>query len=122
MKKIFSQEQRAFYKASFFCTIVLRDRDGQAVLLSDGDRLIFGVRSDFDSNYLIKKVLTNDTELNGGYPIAVSPEEMTMQPGRYYYDISVQTENGDFIKVVPPSRFTVYKSYTEKEGSGLNGH
>ena len=115
MKNIYRQDQKAFYKSSWFCTIVLRDRDGQAVLLSDGDRLIFGVRSDFDSNYLIKKVLTNDTELNGGYPIAVSPEEMTMQPGRYYYDISVQTENGDLIKIVPRSRFTVYKSYTEKE-------
>ena len=115
MKNIYRQDQKAFYKSSWFCTIALKDKNGQSITLSHGDKLIFGVRSDFDDGYLIKKVLTNDTELNGGYPIAVSPEEMSMQPGRYYYDISVQTENGDFIKIVPASRFTVYKSYTEKE-------
>ena len=112
------QDQKAFYKASFFTTIKLTD-GGQPVLLSSGDKLIFGVRAacaDF-APYLVKKVLTSDYELNGGYPIEITPEEMTMAPGRYYYDVSVQTAAGSLIRVVPASLFDVKASYTIKEES-----
>ena len=115
MKNIYRQDQKAFYKSSWFCTIALKDKNGQSITLSHGDKLIFGVKLTYDGRYLVKKILTEESEIDGVYPIKVSTEEMTMLPGRYYYDISVQTENGDFIKIVPPSHFTVYKSYTEKE-------
>ncbi len=113
--KIYQQHKQAYQAASFFDSIVLQNDSGQQLVLSEGEKIIFGVKSHYTGDYVIKKVFTSADEVNGKYPLNLTPEEMDILPERYYYDVSVQTADGQFIKIVPESFFDVYESITRKE-------
>ena len=123
MEMIYRQDQTAYHKASWFCSIRLKNENGEPLRLSEGEKLVFGVKADHtDTGYIVKKVLTADDEIDGGYPIVLTPYEMTLTPGhnpispdRYWYDVSVQSPDGSFIKIVPQSAFIIKPSFTEKE-------
>ena len=40
---------------------------------------------------------------------------MDIEPDEYEYDASVQTADGAFIKIIPPSKFEVLKVVTMKK-------
>lgn len=116
--KIYKQNVQAYYKASFFTNIKLLDADGRQLRLSTGERLIFGVKKSYDDvSYLLKKVLNKDNEINGEYTVSFTPEQMSIIPGRYFYDVSVQYPSGVFIKIIPKSGFIINDTYTVKEVS-----
>ena len=109
----FRQDTFAYQKASYTNDIILKNEDGEPLTLSDGEKIIFGVKSHYSGDYIIKKVLTTDD--NGVYHISISPEELNITPQRYYYDVGIQTASGAFEKIIPKSNFDVLESETEKE-------
>lgn len=115
MNKLTRQDVTAYHNATWAKTLKIKNTDGEDASLNSGDRIIFGIRKNWYDAYLIKKIISAENELNGGYTVILTPEDMSIEPGYYYYDISVQTENGDFIKIVPHSLFAVLPSDTEKE-------
>lgn len=112
---IYRQDRQAYQSASYFDTVELKNNLKQPILLSDGEKIIFGVKAHYTGDYIIKKVLTSADEIGGKYPIYLTPEEMDIMPGRYYYNIGVQTTGGDFIPIVPKSIFDVFETETRKE-------
>lgn len=109
-----TQDQKAFQGASFFADLVLRDLSGNALRISGDEKIIFGIKDFANGTDVITKILTASDEVEGVYPIYLSPEETDILPERYYYDVSVQL--GDvLIKVVPKSNFDVLESITKKE-------
>ena len=67
------------------------------------------------SSFIIKKILTSADELDGSYTFHLTPEDMSIFPCRYYYDVGLQFADGDFKTVVHPSRFKVIGTVTGKE-------
>lgn len=111
----YRQDKKAYHAATFSDYVLLKSRKGEPVLLPAGAKIIIGVKSFSDGNYVLHRTLTSENEDNGIYPYCFTPEEMNIPPGRYFYDISVQTLDGHLYKVVPRSNFDVLESYTEKE-------
>lgn len=109
------QDKKIYQAASYFDSIRLQNDSGEPVLLPAGAKIIFGVKDYFTSNYLIKKVLDQNDELDGVYTIYLTPEDTDKLPAEYYYDVSVQTAEGDLIKIVPKSVFRIAESITRKE-------
>ena len=112
---IYKQDKQAYQAASYFDCITLKNDLEQPMTLSQGEKIIFGVKAHYAGDYIIKKVLTSADEMNGKYQIYLTPEEMDIMPGRYYYNIGVQTSGGDFIPIVPKSVFDVLETETRKE-------
>ncbi|MED9970004.1 MAG: hypothetical protein UFA98_08355 [Ruminococcus sp.] len=105
--------------STFFGRIELTDRDQNVVLLEETDKLIFTVRkgyySEEEGNPLIKKVITPDREIEGGYCFELTPEETDLNPGTYYYDIGVQCENGEFYHIDMIDEFIINPSVSRNE-------
>ena len=112
---IYRQDKQAYQGTSYFDSIALQNDNGQQLVLSEGEKIIFGVKSHYTGDYILKKVFTSADEVNGKYPLNLTPEEMDILPERYYYDVSVHTADGQFIKIVPESLFEVLESVTRKE-------
>lgn len=111
----FRQDLFAFQGASFKCRIVLKNERDATLYLSEGDKIIFGIRPHYSDNCIIQRVITFEDEVNGTYPIDVTPEEMEIEPDEYKYDISLQTSDGELYKIVPESSFNVLNSSTHKQ-------
>ena len=109
----YRQDLKAYQKSTFTQSLILKNEDEENITLSEGEKIIFGVKSHYSGDYIIKKVLTEDD--NGVYHISISPEELNITPQRYYYDVSIQTLSGSFEKIIPKSVFDVLESETEKE-------
>ena len=116
--EIYEQPQKAYQKASWFCDLKLKNENGEPLRLSDGEKIVFGIkRTHADENYIVKKVLTSSDEINGVYPISLTPEQLSVVPMWYYYDVGVQFADGSFVKVIPKSLFDIQASITQKEVS-----
>ena len=111
----YRQDLKAYQKTTFTQSLVLRNEDNEDITLSEGEKIIFGVKAHYSGDYIIKKVLTSDDDDNGVYHISISPEELNITPQRYYYDVGIQTASGAFEKIIPKSNFDVLESETEKE-------
>ena len=109
----YRQDLKAYQKSTFTQSLVLKNENNEDVTLSEGEKIIFGVKAHYSGDHIIKKVLTEDD--NGVYHISISPEELNITPQRYYYDVSIQTLSGSFEKIIPKSNFDVLESETEKE-------
>ena len=101
---------------SVYITVLLTDENDNPYQLETGDKLIFGVkRNKNSSSFVIKKTLTSADELNGQYTFSFTPEDMSISPCRYYYDVGLQFSDGGFKTVVHPSRFRVVGTVSRKE-------
>lgn len=101
---------------SVYITVLLTGENNSPYHLVTGDKLIFGVkRNKNSSSFVIKKILTSADELDGQYTFHLTPEDMSIFPCRYYYDVGLQFADGEFKTVVHPSRFKVIETVTGKE-------
>lgn len=106
-----------FRGTSFYGAITLKDENGNLFLISNNDKIIFGIKRDrfnVDGEYILKKILTSDNEINGVYTFTLTPEETSLFPCQYWYDVGVQFANGDFEIVIPCSEFNVKCAITKK--------
>ena len=100
---------------SFLLTI--QNDDGTIYYLKDGEKLIFGVKFDIESDdYLIKKIIIAENREENGYLISLKPEDtQKLEFKDYRYDIGFQTNDGDYYMLVLCSPFVVNKAVTAKE-------
>lgn len=99
-------------------TITIEGADEQPYLLQTGDKMRFGVKYiENGGSYLIYKELTSSDEVDGEYPLELTPEDTDISPRRYYYDVSLQLADGSLYYIVPADYFIVKKSVTHKGDS-----
>ena len=114
LKPLEPQPLYAYKGATFEESIVLRNARKEIRHLESGEKLILGIRPHYSDVCIIQRIWTIDDEINNEYPINITPEEMDIEPDEYLYDVSLQTADGDFYKIIPESLFTVLSSSTHK--------
>ena len=99
---------------TLYLTINLTDIDNNPYTLESGDKIRFGVRNVSGGNKLIYKELTSADEVDGTYPLELTPEDTNITPGRYLYDISIQLADGSCHDIAKSEYFIVRNSVTFK--------
>ena len=97
--------------------LTTQNDDGTIYYLKDGEKLIFGVKFDIESDeYLIKEIIIAENREENGYLISLKPEDtQKLEFKDYRYDIGLQTNDGDYYMLVLCSPFVVNKAVTAKE-------
>ena len=114
--KLRRQDVQCYRGTTYDDSRALQNENEEPASLSSGDKIIYGIKPHYSDECILERVLTSRDEINGEYPIHFTPEEMDIEPDEYEYDVSVQTADGDFIKIIPPSTFEILKSVTKKKG------
>lgn len=94
--------------------IAIETLEGEPYTLQTGETIRFGVRPCFGGNKVIFKTLTSADEVDGEYPLTLTPENTNITPQRYFYDVSLQLADGSFYDVMPTDYFIVKDSVTFK--------
>lgn len=99
--------------------ISLQDDAGNPYALGDGEKLIFGVKTNLNnSDCCIKKVVTaadTDAETPGEYEVLLAPADTEELPfGRFCYDVGLQV-GADYFPVIPCSPFIISHNVTRRE-------
>ena len=115
LKELKRQDVKWYRGTDYYDSIVLKNENDEHTTLSSGDMIIYGIKSRYSDKCILERVLTSRDEINGEYPIHFTAEEMDIEPDEYEYDASVQTADGAFIKIIPPSKFEVLKVVTMKK-------
>lgn len=97
-----------------YLTISVRVYDNEPYILQTGDVIRFGVKPQFGSNYVILKKLTSADEINGKYPLVLTPEDMDIPARRYFYDVSLELADGSCHPIMESEYFIVTESVTMK--------
>ena len=97
----------------------IEDESGEQYTLKDGEKIIFGVKENAEnSDYDIVKMLTSADVVDSTYIIKLTPADTSsLQFGRYYFDVGLQTAGGDYYMIVPCDEFYVCKAITAKEAT-----
>ena len=106
---------KVYRGTTFDCSISLVDRKRNTYLLSEGDKLIFGVKPtlkvDTETNKepedIIRKELTIDDEIARKYHFKLSPTETSLPNKHYYYYVAIEMADGDYYQIAPYSCFDV---------------
>lgn len=100
-------------------SLTIEDENGEPYILNDGEKIIFGVKSNAEnSEYNIVKILTSADVVDGAYIIKLAPEDTkNLLTERYYCDIGLQTAEGDYYMIIPCCNFYIDKAITQKEAS-----
>lgn len=95
--------------------ISLLDDAGNPYALGDGEKLIFGVKTNIhNSDCCIKKVVT-DGAADGEYEIRLAPADTENLPfGRFCYDVGLQV-GADYFPVIRCSPFIISHNVTSRE-------
>ena len=109
------EDLRVYRGSTFDCSISLVDRNRNTFLLSEGDKLIFGVKAslkvDSETNKeaedIIRKELTADDEIAGKYYFSLDPDETALSEEQYFYYVSIELSDGDRYQIAPYSCFNV---------------
>ena len=94
--------------------ISVEDADNEPYTLESGDKIRFGVRNVSGGNKLIYKELTSSDEVDGTYPLELTPEDTNIVVGRYLYDVSIQLADGSLYDILPVDYFMVKDAVTFK--------
>jgi hypothetical protein len=96
-------------------SLTIEDENGELYKLKDSEKIIFGVKSNAEnSDYDICKIATE--AVDSTYIINITPEDTAGYPfGRYYFDVGLQTADGNYYMVIPCSEFYIKKAVTSKE-------
>ena len=91
---------------SFGISVKINTSDGEEYPYNSSDVLRFGVKSNiFDDSFLIKC-----------YVFSFEPEDtLKINPDRYFFDIGLQTANGDYFMIIKKSEFNIHSAITQKE-------
>lgn len=94
----------------------VKDVDGSAYALADGEILRFGVKlSTISESYVLLKDLTNADADGDGYRLCLDPEDTAgLSLGRYVYDVGLLSGE-NYITIIPTSYFELLGNVTGKE-------
>ena len=109
------EDLRVYRGSTFDCSISLVDRKRNTFLLSEGDKLIFGVKASLkvdpetnkEAEDVIRKELTVDDEIAGKYYFSLNPDETALPDEHYFYYVSIVLSDGDCYQIAPYSCFDV---------------
>ena len=89
---------------TFYLKLRLTDLDGEPVQLTEGCRVRFALKEDYDSDViLVEKEIPINTMI-----LRLTPSDTKiLNFGTYVYDIQVTLENGDVDTVIPRKLFNV---------------
>ena len=101
---------------SFGISVKINTSDGKEYPYNSSDVLRFGVKSNiFDDSFLIKKTADYDEKMKC-YVFSFEPEDtLKINPDRYFFDIGLQTANGDYFMIIKKSEFNIHSAITQKE-------
>ena len=99
---------------TLYLIINLTDIDNNPYTLESGDKIRFGVRNISGGEKMIYKELTSSDEVDGEYPLELTPEDTDISPRRYYYDVSLQLADGSLYDIFPVDYFMVKDAVTFK--------
>ncbi len=93
--------------------ITVTDENGALYTLETDQVLVFGVkRGKTDTERVLVKQITHAA--NGEYYLELTPEDTAdLEPGKYYYDVGMQSGSHVFYNVIKASPFTVLPNMTE---------
>lgn len=104
---------------TFVKGILLTNEDGTAYTLDENSKIIFGVKSGANDNYIIEKILTTSDISNGRYVLSLSPTETNIPQGTYFFDIGLQPDNENYYIIYPPENrlgfFRIKSTVTKME-------
>lgn len=100
-------------------SLSIEDESGEQYTLKDGEKIIFGVKENAEnSDYNIVKTLTSADIVDDICTIKLTPADTAQLAfGRYYFDIGLQTADGDYYMIVPCDEFYICKAITAKEAT-----
>lgn len=89
-------------------TIELRDNNGVEYELEADDKITLSVKKYvYSTDYIFQKVST------GTNTIKILPEDTkACEFGKYFYDVQVDTAEGEVYTIIPPSVFVIDKEIT----------
>lgn len=98
-------------------SLSIKDESGEQYTIESSEKIIFGVKENAEnSDYNIVKVLTSTDVVDDTYTIKLTPEDTAELPfGRYYFDVGLQTADGDYYMIIPCDEFCICKAITVKE-------
>ncbi len=93
----------------------LSESDGSERDYTEADTVRFGVKSDAnDDEFIISKTAVYDTE-EKCYVVELAPEDTALLPfDRYWYDIGLQTSDGEYFMLIEKSEFNLTRAITKK--------
>lgn len=94
--------------------IVLTNPDGTPFMIVDGQKVVFAIKKyPKDKDRLIVKTTVNQVE-PGTYYLELIPEDtLGLEPGMYYYDVSIQWGASGFFNVIEASEFLLKPNISE---------
>lgn len=95
--------------------ISLSDPDGSERDYNEADTVRFGVKSDAnDDEFVISKTAAYDTTKKC-YVVDITPEDTAgLLFDRYWYDIGLQTSDGEYFMLIEASEFNLTRAITKK--------
>ena len=91
--------------------------DDEPYILKDEEKIIFGVKKNLtDSEYVIKKVITEQDSTDYTCSIVLDPSDTEpLSPAiDYYYDVGLQSGTA-YYSIIDASRFSLNANVTKKE-------
>ena len=94
--------------------IEITNPDGTPFMIIDGQKVVFALKRErTDVNRLVVKTTVNQVE-PGVYYLELFPEEtLKLEPGMYYYDVSIQWGASGFFNVIEASEFLLKPNISE---------
>lgn len=80
---------------------ITAQNDGEPYIVTESEKIIFGVKLTQNSDYAIKKELTaaDYDETLHKYKVVLSSDDTDVTPGRYYFDAVLVDTNGEMYGV-----------------------
>lgn len=99
---------------NFSFGVVLTNPDGTPFVIIDGQKIVFALKRErTDVNRLVVKTTVNQVD-PGVYYLELFPEEtLGLEPGMYYYDVSIQWGSSGFFNVIEASEFLLKPNISE---------
>lgn len=100
--------------------ITITDDMGELYKLQSGDKLKLGIKRNWqDADYDVCKAVTSDDLQGDGYIISFAPEDtINLIPSYcYYFDVGLQTADGDYYMIIPCSQCVILPAITQKEAT-----
>lgn len=97
--------------------LTVYDDNENVYILGVNEKIIFGVKQNPENtDYDIQKIITSIQKQGNSYMIDLMPgDTQNLQFGHYFFDVGLQTSDGNYYMVVPCSPFILQKAVTQKE-------
>lgn len=91
----------------------------EPLILQDGEKVVFTVRSKYLGKIIIQKIATNlNYDENNNLTIKLKPEDTNIPPYKYIYDVFYISQSGDIYTYIDCSEFEIIQAVGLKTDLG----